>query len=125
MDDTARIRGYRDLIVWQRAMELVPSVYGLSNRLPKEEQFGLISQIRRAAVSVPANIAEGQAREGSKAFSNHLSIARGSLAELDTLLLLSVRLGYLMEPDLAAVTAQIIEVRRLLQGLLRTLLTRD
>ena len=89
--------------------------------LSPAEQFGLTSQIRRAAVSVPANLAEGQGREAPKPFLNHLGIARGSLAELDTLLLLAVRLGYLAEADLTGIGGQIIEVRRLLRGLARSL----
>ena len=110
-------RAYRDLIVWRKAMELVSTAYGLSGRFPREEQYGLTSQVQRAAVSVPANIAEGQGREAPKAFANHLGIARGSLAELDTLLLVAVRLGYVAE----TVSGQIIEVRRLLRGLIRSL----
>ena len=114
-------RAYRELIVWQRAMDLVVSAYALAILFPREEQYGLISQIQRAAVSVPGNIAEGQGRESLKPFLNHLGIARGSLAELDTLLLLAVRLGYLAEAALADVNGQIIEVRRLLRGLVRSL----
>ena len=102
-------------------MDLVVSAYALARLLPREEQYGLISQIQRAAVSVPGNIAEGQGRESLKPFLNHLGIARGSLAELDTLLLLAVRLGYLAEAALADVNGQIIEVRRLLRGLVRSL----
>ena len=82
----AKTRGYRDLIVWQKAMDLVPDVYRLTKRLPREELYGLSSQIQRAAVSVPANIAEGQGSGSSKLFVRYLCIARASLAELDTLL---------------------------------------
>ena len=102
-------------------MDLVVTAYDLARRLPREEQYGLISQIQRAAVSVPANIAEGQGREAPKPFANHLGIARGSLAELDTLLQLAVRLSYLPETALAEFNRQNIEVRRLLRGLLRSL----
>ena len=114
-------RAYRDLIVWQKAMDLVPMAYELAKRLPRQEQFALTSQIQRAAVSIPANIAEGQARETPKAFCNHLGIARGSLAELDTLLLVAVKLGYVVEPELNEISGRIIEVRRLLRGLVRRL----
>jgi four helix bundle protein len=113
-------RGYKDLIVWQKAMDLVPEVYQLSKRLPPEELYGLSDQMRRAAVSIPANIAEGQARQHPGEFIQHLSIARGSLAESDTLLLLAERLGYLNEGELAGLTV-IIEVRRLLQGLIQSI----
>lgn len=114
-----RTRGYRELIVWQKAMDLVPGVYELVRRLPREELYALSSQIRRAVISVPANIAEGQARQHPAEFAQHLSIARGSLAELDTLLLAAQRLGYLQPTDLDQVTPLMIEVRRLLQGLLQ------
>ncbi len=112
-----KTRSYRELIVWQRAMGLVTRVYKLTNQLPREERFGLASQIQRAAISVPANIAEGQARELPKPFLSHLSIARGSLAELDTLLEVAVQLEYLREPDIAATSNSIVEVRRLIRGL--------
>jgi four helix bundle protein len=112
-------RGYRQLIVWQKAMDLVPAAYELARRLPREELYALSSQIRRAVISVPANIAEGQARQHPAEFAQHLSIARGSLAELDTLLLAAQRLGYLQPTDLDSVTPLMIEVRRLLQGLLQ------
>jgi four helix bundle protein len=116
-----RTRGYHELIVWQRAVEMVPAIYQLTEHFPASERFGLTSQVQRAAVSVAANIAEGQAREAPKPFANHLGIARGSLAELDTLLIVATRLGYLKECHLAKVTPQLIEVRKMLQGLIRKL----
>ena len=94
------VRTYRDLRVWQEAMALVPKVYEAAKNLPIEERFDLGSQIRRAVVSVPANIAEGQARQHSKEFLQCLFIARGSLAELVTLLIMAQRLGYLDEKTL-------------------------
>jgi four helix bundle protein len=114
-------RGYKDLIVWQKAMDLVPEVYKLLKRLPRDELYALADQIRRAAVSIPANIAEGQARQHPGEFVQHLSIARGSLAELDTLVLLAERLGYLKEADLTALAPIVVEVRRLLQGLIQSI----
>ena len=78
------INNFRDLRVWQSGMELVVQVYRLTQSFPREEQYGLTSQMRRAAVSVPSNIAEGHARESSKEYLNHLSIVQGSLAELQT-----------------------------------------
>ena len=87
-------RGHRDLRAWQEAMALVQSVYTLTLSFPADERFGLFSQLRRAAVSVPANIAEGFARNGTKELLHFLGIASGSLSELDTLLELSSRLGY-------------------------------
>jgi four helix bundle protein len=79
---------YRQLLVWQKAYELTKDVYGISAALPGEEKYGLVSQLRRSAVSIPSNISEGQQRESGKEFKNFLSIARGSAAELHTQLLL-------------------------------------
>ena len=114
-------RGYRELIVWQKAMDLVPGVYQLVRKLPREELYAMSSQIRRAVISIAANIAEGQARQHPAEFAQHLSIARGSLAELDTLLMATERLGYLQTEDLEAISPLMIEVRRLLQGLLQSI----
>ena len=118
-----KTRGYHELIVWQKAVDMIPAIYQLTltKHFPASERFGLTSQVQRAAVSVAANIAEGQAREATKPFANHLGIARGSLAELDTLLIVAARLGYLKECQLADVTPRLIEVRRMLQGLIRKL----
>ena len=78
------IKSFRDLLVWQKAMQLVTDIYRVTRSFPKEEQFGLTTQLRRAAVSVPANIAEGQGRRHSREFDNFLSMALGSLAEVQT-----------------------------------------
>jgi four helix bundle protein len=88
------INSFRDLRVWQASMDLVTHVYGLTQSFPREEQYGLTSQMRRAAVSVPSNIAEGHARESSKEYLNHLSIAQGSLAELQTQSEIAARLDF-------------------------------
>ena len=90
-----QIKSHRDLIVWQKAMDLTVSVYDLTKNFPKEETYGLVSQIRRASVSIPANIAEGQGRRLSGEFKQFLGNARGSLLELDTHLELSFRVGYI------------------------------
>ena len=113
-------RSYRDLIAWQKAMDLIPPVYALVKKLPTEERFELGSQLRRAIVSVPANIAEGQARQSSNEFRQYLSIARGSLAEVDTLVEIGVRLKYWEPEQLISLSAQIIELRRIIQGLIRS-----
>jgi four helix bundle protein len=89
------LKTYRDLEVWKKAMDLVVDVYRLTEEFPPQEKYGLTSQIQRAAVSVPANIAEGYGRSHRKEYLHHLSIARGSLAELETHLTLAVRLGFL------------------------------
>src|SRR5690348_3439026 len=93
--------GYRSLRVWQRAMDLVVESYALAHRLPLHERYGLASQLRRAAVSIPANIAEGNGRVHRGDYVHHLSIARGSLMELETHIEIAHRLQYLHEDDLA------------------------
>ena len=110
--------GYRELIVWQRAMELVAEVYRLAPLLPARERYGLTPQLTRAAVSVPANIAEGQGRLTPGDFARHLAIARGSLMEVETLLLLSERLGMLSAGHTAAALGLADEVSRMLSTLL-------
>ena len=114
-------KGYRDLIAWRKAMDLVELVYLQVRRLPLEERYELSSQIRRAVISVPANIAEGQARQHPREFLQFLSIARGSLAEVDTLLFAAQRLGYLTMEELAPVDEQVVELRRILQGLMQSI----
>lgn len=96
---------HRELRVWQRAMEIATDCYALAKKLPREELFGLTSQIRRSASSVPANIAEGYGRFGRKETIRFLNIANGSLVELDTHLELSVRVGYLRSVDIEQITA--------------------
>ena len=114
-------RDYRDLTVWQKAIDLVTEVYRVTRSFPKEEMFGLTSQLRRAAVSVPSNIAEGQGRLRRGEFRQFLGMAKGSLAELDTQLLIARNLGYLGNP--APASERIAEVARLLNGLLNSLST--
>lgn len=116
-----RIRSHRDLIVWQKGMELVVAVYGISKNFPKEETYGLTSQLRRAAVSIPANIAEGQGRRLPREFAQFLAHARGSLLELDTLLELAQRLGYIKESEYFKIKERVNEVGRILNGLLRSI----
>ena len=115
------VRGYRDLKVWQMAMDLAQLVYSATATFPTSEVFGLASQLQRAAVSVPSNIAEGHARESTKDFLRFISIAQGSLAELETQLLLARRLEYLDESKLLSLTAQTNEIGRMLRGLQRSL----
>jgi four helix bundle protein len=91
------VQNYKDLIVWQKAMDLVYEVYQISKSFPKEEQYALTNQLRRAVVSVPSNIAEGRSRYSSAEFRNFLSIAHGSLAEVETQILLAIRLDYVKE----------------------------
>jgi four helix bundle protein len=119
------IRSHRDLFVWQKAMDLVVEVYRLTDHFPRAEQYGLVSQMTRAAVSVPANIAEGSGRGGSRReYSHFLGIARGSLMETETLLELAVRLRYVDEKDATRLFALIDEVSRMLSSI-RSRLGRD
>lgn len=116
--------GYKDLVVWQRAIDLVPKVYGLVKRFPKEETYALADQIRRAVVSIPANIAEGQARYHRKEFLRFLMIAKGSLAELHTLLIVAHRLAYLTAETLLEMEAELSRIARPLSGLITNLRSR-
>ena len=114
-------RSYRDLIVWQRSMTLVRKIYSSTRSFPKEEMYGITSQIRRAGVSIPANIAEGQARNTKGEFLQFIGIARGSLAELVTLLEISRDLSYLTSQDAEELLSGCGEVGRLLTGFKRSL----
>jgi four helix bundle protein len=114
-------RNYKDLVVWQRAINLVPKIYAAIKGFPVEERYSLCNQLRRAAVSVPANIAEGQARHSAKEFHHHLAIAKGSLAELHTLLIVAHRLAYLSADQLASLEKEIDEVSRPLFGLMASI----
>ena len=89
------MNSYKDLVVWQKAIDLTIEIYSLTNLFPKEEMYGLVSQIRRSAVSIPSNIAKGQARKYHQQFSHFLSIAQGSLAELETQIIIAIKLGYI------------------------------
>ncbi|MFV9505811.1 MAG: four helix bundle protein [Oscillochloridaceae bacterium umkhey_bin13] len=140
------IQSYRDLLVWQKSMDLVTEIYQLTRQFPHEELFGLTSQTRRAAVSIPANIAEGYGRIHRKEYLHHLSIARGSLMEVEThlqiavrltnptnwntvsrcvqvetYLQIAVRLTYLSREQGAQIWSLLQEVARLLNGLIRSL----
>jgi len=115
------IKSHRDLIAWQKAMNLTEKVYDLARSFPKEEIYGLTSQIRRCAVSIPANIAEGQGRRSKKEFQQFLGHARGSLLELDTHLELALRFGYISSESYQNILPQLQEVGRILNGLLRSL----
>lgn len=121
MGSTGRISSYKELIVWQKAVELVAEVYAASSQFPREEVFGLVSQMRRCAVSVPSNIAEGQGRATKGEFVQFLSHARGSLFELETQLLIAAKLGYLSPKRHEHLGLQTEEVARILNGLLTSL----
>ena len=113
----AQITSYRDLTVWQRAMDLVEAAYSLTKSFPKQEEYRLTSQIIRAAVSIPANIAEGFMRNTRKDYANFVGIARGSAAELETLLMVAGRLKLASGGEVAKVLASSEEVSRMLNTL--------
>jgi four helix bundle protein len=115
------VRGYRDLRVWQNAMDLVVEAYRLSAAFPREETYGLQSQLRKAAVSVPANIAEGHGREHLGDYLYLLSVANGSLMELETHCLIAERLTYVSQRDLSPVLDHASDVGRMLSGLIGSL----
>ena len=112
------VQSYRDLIAWQKAMELVTEIYRATHRFPKEELFGLMSQLRRAAVSIPSNIAEGKGRLSKGEFRQFLGNARGSLAELETQILIARNLDYLDEAETNRLLAMVEEVGKILNGLI-------
>ena len=120
-DGQAKPKHYKDLLVWQKGMVLARLVYKVTVKFPAEERYGLTSQMRRAAVSVPSNIAEGQARRGTSEFLQFLSIAEGSLAELDTQLSLSVELGFAQQADVEPAFKEIDELQKMLVALKRKL----
>jgi four helix bundle protein len=115
------IRSYRDLKAWQKAMELVREIYRVSRGFPKEELFGLMSQLRRAAVSIPSNIAEGHAKLSRKEYQHFLGNARGSLAEIETQILIARDLGYINEIDMNHVLNLSAEAGKVLNGLINSL----
>jgi four helix bundle protein len=116
-----RVKHYRELTTWQKAMDLVDLVYEATESFPKREMFGLTNQLRRAVVSVPSNIAEGQGRSSTREFLQFLSIARGSLQETETQLIIADRRGYLTHGSLHELLETAADVMRLLNGLIRSL----
>jgi four helix bundle protein len=110
---------FRDLIAWRKAIELTKAVYKITQAMPKAERFGLTAQVRRAAVSVPSNIAEGNARQTLQDYIHFLTIARGSLAELETQIIIAQELNMLTE--IGSLMELLLEVDRILQGLIRSL----
>jgi len=118
------IKDFKDLIVWQKAMDLVEEVYRLVKKLPKEELFALSDQMRRSAISIPSNIAEGQGRNSTKEFIQFLAIAKGSKSELETQLLLCVKINYLNNSEIETAINLIQEVGKMLNSLQKSLTTK-
>lgn len=124
MDEKPVVRNYRDLIVWQNGIKFAKDVYCLTQKFSKQEIYALSDQIRRAAVSVPSNIAEGQARKSPADFTRFLHIALGSLAEVDTQLILAQEFGYLTQDDIDAMDIQIQDLRKKLSALMNSIAPR-
>jgi four helix bundle protein len=118
---TQKIRSYEDLHIWKRAIALAKKIYEKTRKFPREELYGLSSQLRRAAVSVPSNMAEGQARQHTKEFIQFLYQALGSLAEMDTQLIIAKEIGFLIAEDLEALRAEITEIRKMTSTLIQKL----
>ena len=115
------IKSHKDLLVWQKAVELVVTVYRITSTFPRDELYGLVSQIRRSAVSIPSNIAEGAARQTKREFQQFLHIALGSASELETQFIIAGRLGYCDALQLEAMLREMDQIRRMLLGLIRQL----
>src|SRR3954463_397055 len=114
-------QNYKDLVVWQKGIALAKSIYKLTSKYPAEEKFGLVAQMRRAAVSIPSNIAEGQARHTTGEFIQFISHAEGSTAELETQMILSIELGFAEAKSTKNVFILLDDIRRMLNGLRRKL----
>ena len=119
------VADYKQLIVWQKSMDLAANVYRCTQQFPREEVFGLASQVRRAAVSIVSNIAEGQGRGSTVDFIRFLRVSNGSRQEAETQLILAQRLGYTNESSLASLMEQCAEIGRMLAGLIRALETQE
>ena len=115
------MRSHHNLNVWKQAMALVKNIYKITSTFPASEIYGLTNQIRRSAVSIPSNIAEGAARSGNKEFLKFLFIARGSLSELETQLLIASELGYIQESENQNIISEIEEIFGLLGGLIKSI----
>ncbi|HEX9804448.1 MAG TPA: four helix bundle protein [Candidatus Dojkabacteria bacterium] len=115
------VHSYKDLIVWQKAIELVKKIYSITKNFPDEEKFGLASQVRRSAVSIPSNISEGRSRGSKKDFIRFLYIAKGSLSELETQILISLELRFIKKEDTQNIESLITEVNKMLSSMISKL----
>ena len=116
-----KVKCYRELTVWQKSMQITKDVYALVKKLPKEETFALSDQIRRSAVSIPSNIAEGQERDSSTEFVRFLNIAQGSRAELETQLLIGKEIGYFVENDIECIMNSLTELGKMINALINSI----
>ena len=115
------MNSYKELIVWQRSIDLVIQIYKVTKAFPKEEMYGLTSQMQRVAVSIPSNIAEGHERNSSKEFVQFLYISRGSLAELETQVLIAEKLGYINQEEKNCILNDCYEIGEMINGLLKSI----
>ena len=115
---------YKNLIVWQKSIILVKQIYLLTQKFPSEEKFGLVSQMRRAVVSVPSNIAEGKARRTTGDYIRFVSIAEGSLAELETQLIIAIELNFCLKSETESCFSLMLEIRKMLNALRRSLISK-
>jgi len=116
-----KISSYKDLISWQKGIELTTIIYKILNQFPKDERFGLISQISRSCTSIPANIAEGWGRDSNQNFINYLKIAKGSLYELETHLIVSKNINYISDETLKDLQIKIEEISKIINGLIKSI----
>jgi four helix bundle protein len=124
MSDETKPANFKDLLVWQKGIALAKIIYQLTGAFPADERFGLVSQMRRAAVSIPSNLAEGQARHTTGEFVLFISHAEGSVAELETQMLLSIELGFVQKLSASDALSLLAELKKMLNALRRTLVTR-
>lgn len=117
----SKINSYKDLIAWQKGIELTTDIYKMLGQFPKEEKFGLISQISRSCTSIPANIAEGWGRDSDQNFIYYLKIAKGSLYELETHLIISKNINYIAEKTLKDLQIKIEEISKIINGLIKSI----
>ena len=114
-----KVKSYRDLVVWQRAKALAVEIYRLTEEFPRKEQYSLTDQLRRAAVSIPSNVAEGHIKRSEKVFAYHLDTALGSAAEVDTQLEIALEVGYLDSDAYQSLVTELREIMMMLHGLLK------
>lgn len=116
-----KTKHYQDLLVWQRSIDLAEAIYTLTKDFPKEETYGLISQMRRCTISIASNIAEGQSRGSAPQFLQFLNISKGSISELETQLIISLRLKYITDYQYQSIQNDISEIGKMLNGLIRSI----
>ncbi len=115
------IKSCRDLIVWQKGIDLVQEIYKLTRKFPQHEMYALANQMQRSAVSIPSNIAEGQARQHTGEFRQFLHVALGSAAEVDTQTVIACRLGYITSPEADAIAGRVVEIQKMIHSLIAKL----